>query len=916
MRLVRCLIFFINLSVGLVTLSYSASLDSLLLNSQPIKFSIKPEVVFKSTDNVNLDFPKKIVLSNDYKNLYFLGKKGLYTLNLSNYQASLSENKLILSKGRSATEALKRRLLIDSVESIEIKPDNNLISLKHINYNHGLISYQTYFQNLNFPYDDFITFNEDSYQYNSFKILNILSDHSRNYYFTAIDDIFQMSKACSVCKDYSIGGSETNGTFSLPNIYKIQDIPQVKFNLYNYPSSKLSPNFQKVGSGYCVFVEKNGNFYTIEEDKVIKWSSDGKISEIVAGGNGKGNALNQLLLNKYVQKPIEVDSSGNLIINDYFNHRVLFWPKGQKYGEVIASDKLNKIHNFLPNSIALDSHGNIYVSDESDNSQILKFKNCSYLIKPNINKISNEELLTTTTFQPNWYLNNILISNENSSSLKPKKSGFYKVQLSDSWGCTSAPSDSVYFDCIPAKPEVEQISKFELKANPVKDFQLYAGFSYSVSNYGLVKFSNLSKGHSEQTWIYPDGSTSIELNPSKYFTVSGTYLIKLQVKNLKGEILSYQDNIFIFYPKRANVSFTNIQGNTFKCNSYENEEVIFWDFGDGQTSTEKSPIHKFSPPSNRICLVKLLLKGPGYLREIKIYFDTYSNSDLQNGKIVDIPIGNYNSIWSDQSGFSNDANFNGKKSILTNQGIFPGYSFSSINLPGCVIGNLNERIQIPNSKTLNNFSEITFSGWFGLDPSISMDPIDGACKPNGRQVLFSKGGDGFGTSPPGFNSFLDIKNKEITLTLEFSKNSGDFSINIPITKWIDTVKTQEKYEKISFISGYTFDSFGNNIPIISSKFRLGEYVSPFQHFVISFSESKVVVYLNQVKIYENTHLIKFNEINAQDLYVGVMGPKATPFNSIKNWYPFKGRIDKIKVFNRLIKNGEVYSLFSEKYEND
>ena len=114
---------------------------------------------------------------------------------------------------------------------------------------------------------------------------------------------------------------------------------------------------------------------------------DGKTSELVAGGNGKGQGLNQLILNTMVQKPIEIDSKGNLLINDYYNRRVLYWPKGQKYGEIIASDKMNKIPNFLPNSIAIDSNENIYVSDESSNSQILKFKNCAYLPKPVINKI-------------------------------------------------------------------------------------------------------------------------------------------------------------------------------------------------------------------------------------------------------------------------------------------------------------------------------------------------------------------------------------------------------------------------------------------------------------------------------------------------------------------------------------------------
>jgi hypothetical protein len=76
------------------------------------------------------------------------------------------------------------------------------------------------------------------------------------------------------------------------------------------------------------------------------------------------------------------------------------------------------------------------------------------------------------------------------------------------------------------------------------------------------------------------------------------------------------------------------------------------------------------------------------------------------------------------------------------------------------------------------------------------------------------------------------------------------------------------------------------------------------------------LYLNGIKIYDNAHSIKFNEINVQDLYVGSMGPKTIPFNSILNWYPFKGRIDKIKVYNRMITDAEANALYLEKNSND
>ncbi len=48
------------------------------------------------------------------------------------------------------------------------------------------------------------------------------------------------------------------------------------------------------------------------------WESNGKT---VAGGNGEGNALNQL----NSSYGVFVDSDGALFIADYFNHRVVKW---------------------------------------------------------------------------------------------------------------------------------------------------------------------------------------------------------------------------------------------------------------------------------------------------------------------------------------------------------------------------------------------------------------------------------------------------------------------------------------------------------------------------------------------------------------------------------------------------------------
>jgi hypothetical protein len=198
-----------------------------------------------------------------------------------------------------------------------------------------------------------------------------------------------------------------------------------------------------------------------------------------------------------------------------------------------------------------------------------------------------------------------------------------------------------------------------------------------------------------------------------------------------------------------------------------------------------------------------------------------------------------------------------------------------------------------------------------------MNPANGLCGSNGRQVLFSKGGDGFGSSLPGFNALIDINNNNKTLMLEFSKNSGNFSMNIPLNGLLDSIPQVETFEEYYYRNGDDYDSdYRSLYPKILMKYREGNLEFPFQHFVISFDENKVLVYLNGRKIAEETHKIPLTEINQQDLYIGALGPKSIPYNGIVNWYPFKGRIDRIKVFNKLITDQEVTQLYLEKNSHD
>jgi hypothetical protein len=114
----------------------------------------------------------------------------------------------------------------------------------------------------------------------------------------------------------------------------------------------------------------------------IKWKENGIITQtyaattattglIVAGGNGQGNAANQL--NQAMG--MFIDASGNIYIADGPNHRVQKWAPNATTGVTVAGgngqgNAANQLN--FPVSVYVDNNGNIYVS-ESINNRVSKW---------------------------------------------------------------------------------------------------------------------------------------------------------------------------------------------------------------------------------------------------------------------------------------------------------------------------------------------------------------------------------------------------------------------------------------------------------------------------------------------------------------------------------------------------------------
>jgi sugar lactone lactonase YvrE len=122
-----------------------------------------------------------------------------------------------------------------------------------------------------------------------------------------------------------------------------------------------------------IFVDKNFSIYVSDNEnhRVMKWMKGAKEGIVVAGGQGEGSSLTQL------SHPhgVIVDEMDNVYVADCENHRIMCWLKGSNEGFIVVggngdgkeSNQLN-----LLRSISFDQEGNLYVAD-GYNNRVQKF---------------------------------------------------------------------------------------------------------------------------------------------------------------------------------------------------------------------------------------------------------------------------------------------------------------------------------------------------------------------------------------------------------------------------------------------------------------------------------------------------------------------------------------------------------------
>jgi PKD repeat protein len=139
----------------------------------------------------------------------------------------------------------------------------------------------------------------------------------------------------------------------------------------------------------------------------------------------------------------------------------------------------------------------------------------------------------------------------------------------------------------------------------------------------IIHFTNQSTGYASSdsiTWIFGDGTTSNQINPTHTYTTAGTFTVCLRIKKNNTPagsmpcISIYCKVVVVTLPCNLAANFTwyrdSITGIALNTYRFTNTSVPFsatdsirWTFGDGTSSNQVNPLHVYAQPGTyTVCL--------------------------------------------------------------------------------------------------------------------------------------------------------------------------------------------------------------------------------------------------------------------------------------------------------------------------
>jgi len=128
-------------------------------------------------------------------------------------------------------------------------------------------------------------------------------------------------------------------------------------------------------------------------------------------------------------------------------------------------------------------------------------------------------------------------------------------------------------------------------------------FTSTATNYSY-NFTHTGTGASSYLWDFGDGNTSTAVNPTHTYTTTGQYTVCLTTVNSCGADSTCQVlNVACPLPVTAFTDTVNGLTANFSDQTANAPTLWFWDFGDGNTSTQQNPSHAYANyGSYTVCL--------------------------------------------------------------------------------------------------------------------------------------------------------------------------------------------------------------------------------------------------------------------------------------------------------------------------
>lgn len=232
-------------------------------------------------------------------------------------------------------------------------------------------------------------------------------------------------------------------------------------------------------------------------------------------------------------------------------------------------------------------------------------------------------------------------------------------------------------------------------------------------------------------WDFNDETTSTEQNPEHTFLINGDYSVCLTANNIFSTSTVCQTvTIAAYIPLNSNFSFTGNPSVAFNDLSTGGASEWFWDFGDGNNSTEQNPLHTYL--TNNMYTVCLTV-GNGEIENtfcqdviIDSYLSPLSNFNYSGDPVVNFTDASLNNplnwYWDFNDGFSSTEqnpihNFitNGEYLVCLTAGNIEGENTSCQTV--VIENNINTPIADFNFSgdpivTFNDLSANTPDAWF------------------------------------------------------------------------------------------------------------------------------------------------------------------------------------------------------------